>query len=70
VALGTLPLLMDALLPFTGIWTNTPWSRFATGFAFGAMLSSLLVPGVSELLTQSRRRGLRVYVHHSQGDLA
>jgi uncharacterized membrane protein len=70
VALGTLPLLMDALLPFTGIWTNTPWSRFATGFVFGAMLSSLLVPGVSELLTQSLRRGLRAYVHHSHGDLA
>jgi len=70
VALGTLPLLIDALLPLTGIWTNTPWSRFVTGFAFGAMLSSLLVPGVSELLSRSPRRLLRVQVHHFHGDLA
>ena len=69
VALGILPLLIDALLPFTGIWTNTPCSRFVTGFAFGAMLSSLLVPGVSELLRQSPRRILRAHMSHSHGDL-
>jgi uncharacterized membrane protein len=69
VALGTLPLLIDALLPLTGIWTNTPWSRFVTGFAFGATLSSLLVPGVSELFSRSPRRLLRVHVHHLHGDL-
>lgn len=70
VAMGTLPLLLDALLPLTGIWTSTPWSRFFTGFAFGAMLSSLLVPGLSELFTQGLRRSLRVCVHHSHGDFA
>jgi uncharacterized membrane protein len=70
VALGALPLLVDALLPFTGLWTNTPWSRFATGLAFGAMLSTLLVPGVSELFPQISRRLLRAHVRHFHGDLA
>jgi uncharacterized membrane protein len=70
VALGTLPMLMDFLLPYAGIWTNTPWSRFATGFAFGVMLSSLVVPGVSELFSQSPRGVLRAKLRHSHGDLA
>ncbi len=70
VALGTVPLLLDALLPLTGIYTNTPWSRFATGFAFGAMLSSLLVAGVSELYSRTPRRLLRALVRHPHGDLA
>ena len=70
VALGTLPILVDSLLPFTGMWTNTPWSRFATGFAFGVMLSSLLVPGVSELFSRCPRRVLLAHLHHSRGDLA
>lgn len=70
VALATLPLLTDALLPLTGIWANTPVSRFVTGFTFGAMLSSLLVPGVSELLARCLRRGLRPYAHNSYGDHA
>jgi uncharacterized membrane protein len=70
VAMGALPLLLDALLPFTGIWTSTSWSRFFTGFAFGAMLSSLLVPGVSELFSQGLRRGLRACAHQTHGDFA
>jgi uncharacterized membrane protein len=70
VALGTLPMLIDALLPSTGIWTNTPLSRFATGFAFGATLSSLLVPGVAELFSQGPRRLLRAQARHFHGDLA
>ena len=68
VALGTIPMLIDALLPFTGIWANTPWSRFATGFAFGAMLSTLLVPGVSELFPRNLSGLLRARVRCFYGD--
>jgi uncharacterized membrane protein len=53
------PLLLDTLLPFAGVWTNTADSRFMTGLAFGAMLGSLLAPAVAELLNEtpwSRRR--------------
>ena len=43
-------LMCDAVLPILGIWTNTPASRFLSGLFFGAMLSTLLVPGIAELL--------------------
>jgi uncharacterized membrane protein len=50
VLLATLPLLLDALMPLSGIWLNTPVSRLATGLLFGIMISSLLGPGLGELL--------------------
>jgi uncharacterized membrane protein len=63
----TLPLILDAMLPFTGVWTNGPPTRFATGFFFGAMLSILLVPGVSEFLREAPWKQTHVNVPHTQG---
>jgi uncharacterized membrane protein len=39
LAILSIPLLFDAVLPSFGIWHNTPGSRLATGFLFGFMLS-------------------------------
>ena len=43
IAAATMPLLLDALLPFAGLWINTAATRLATGALFGCMLASLLV---------------------------
>jgi uncharacterized membrane protein len=50
------PILLDALLPYTGIWSGTSVSRFGTGLLFGSIISYLLVCGVSELLREAPRR--------------
>ncbi|SRR6266508_4665206 len=44
------PLIIDVGLTAAGVWNNVPLSRLGTGFLFGAMISSLLVPALSELL--------------------
>jgi uncharacterized membrane protein len=56
---GSSPLLLDALLPAAGIWTNGPASRFASGFLFGVMISTLLLPGITEFLEETARQGTR-----------
>jgi uncharacterized membrane protein len=56
---ATMPLLLDVFLPFTGLWHNTPASRLATGWLFGAMLSSLLTPALAELIQAAQRRRSR-----------
>jgi len=53
---STLPLIIDALLPFAGIGTESAESRFLTGLLFGTMLSSLLLHGIMELSSGSRLR--------------
>jgi len=47
------PLILDVLLPFTGIVDSTPLSRFLTGLLFGTMLSSLFLHGIRELLNKT-----------------
>lgn len=54
------PMLLDVLLPLTGICTNTPLSRFGTGLIFGAMLSSLLVPALGEFIHEARWKRSRL----------
>ena len=54
VIASTVPLLLDALLPFTGLWANNWISRFLTGLFFGFVVSALLVRGFSELLDEIR----------------
>jgi len=44
------PMLLDAGLQFTGWWGATAVTRAITGFVFGALLSSLLVPAFTEIL--------------------
>jgi uncharacterized membrane protein len=54
--IGVLPALIDFCLNYIGIWTNTPSTRFATGFVLGLTLSALLVLGVAELIDRSEAR--------------
>ncbi len=69
VLCGSAPILLDAILPYAGIWTNTPLSRAATGFIFGAMVSALLVPGISEFLHEAPWRRFLV-ASHIKGDFS
>ncbi len=65
LAAGTVPILADALLPLSGFWTSTPPSRFLSGFAFGFLISALLVVGITELLREVPKSSrLRVLVNH------
>lgn len=64
---ATAALVLDASLPFAGLWNNTPATRFFTGLAFGAMLSLLLVPGLAEYLRGVRWIPLRIRAHHLGG---
>jgi uncharacterized membrane protein len=47
-----IPLCIDALLPYSGIWENTPASRFVTGFCFGVVSSQILLLGLGEFLQE------------------
>jgi uncharacterized membrane protein len=53
---ASLPLLFDWAIPLTGVWHGSALTRFATGFLFGLMLTSLLVPALAELLAAASRR--------------
>ncbi len=53
------PLLLDTLLPLAGIWTNVPWSRFMSGVIFGGMISTLLLPGLTQFLCDAPWQRLR-----------
>jgi uncharacterized membrane protein len=45
-----IPLSIDALLPYAGLWASTPASRFITGFLFGVVSSQILARGLAEFL--------------------
>jgi uncharacterized membrane protein len=51
VLAASAPLVLDVFLPYAGLWFSSPASRFASGFVFGGMLMSLLVPGAGEFLS-------------------
>jgi uncharacterized membrane protein len=53
VLAATVPLALDALLPFAGLWANTGLSRFIAGLWFGVPTASLLVHGIGELLHEA-----------------
>jgi len=53
VLAATIPLALDALLPYTGLWANTILSRFITGLWFGIPTASLLVRGIEEFLNEA-----------------
>jgi uncharacterized membrane protein len=53
VLAATIPLALDALLPYIGLWANTGLSRFLTGLWFGIPTASLLVRGVEEFLNEA-----------------
>jgi uncharacterized membrane protein len=60
VICGTAPLLIDVMLQWSGIRTNTAVSRSLTGLLFGAMLSSLVLPALAEFREDARRRHPRM----------
>jgi len=45
-------LLMDALLPYAGLWRSAPFSRFLTGLLFGIIGSTILARGVAEFVRE------------------
>jgi uncharacterized membrane protein len=53
--LFSLPLLIDFGLGFLGIWENTHWSRFITGFLFGGVIVFYVMPAIAELSQWGRR---------------
>ncbi len=70
VLAGILPLLLDALLPFAGLWQSTCAARFVTGLIFGVVAASLLVLGVAELLREAPRRRFGFSALHFKGGLS
>ncbi len=67
--LATGALVLDSFAPLAGFWRNTAGSRFVTGLLFGTMLSSLLVPGIAEIMN-GLRHGRRVGRAHVSGGLS
>jgi uncharacterized membrane protein len=53
VLAAMVPLALDALLPFAGLWANTVLSRFIAGLWFGLPTASLLVRGIEEFLNEA-----------------
>jgi hypothetical protein len=53
VLAATVPLALDALLPYAGLWANTGLSRFITGLWFGIPIASLVVRGIEEFLNEA-----------------
>jgi uncharacterized membrane protein len=49
---GMTPLLLDLILPLTGIWAGTYLIRFLTGLIFGITGGWLVVRGTAELLNE------------------
>ena len=59
------PMGVDWALTFFGIWENTLFSRFLTGFIVGVACATFIVPAVVEIIRNfSRRRAFqRVNIH-------
>ena len=67
---AAIPLLLDAMLPFAGLWTNTWWSRSGTGLLLGLLISPLLVQGVSELRDAVLQRSFVIDTLSIKGDFS
>lgn len=52
------PMFLDFVLSYSGLWAGTAQTRFFTGLWFGCLISTLLVPGVAEFLTDTPWRCL------------
>ncbi len=70
VFVSTVPLILDVALPFVGVWTNGPVSRAITGLIFGAMLSTLLVSGVAEIVDGLHSRSPQFGNSHIEGEIS
>ncbi len=63
-------LMLDALAPFCGLWTNTSRTRWATGLLFGITASSLLVRGMAEFLAEAPWRRFTANESRLRGGLS
>lgn len=54
--LAALPLSIDFSVEFFGLWSNTHFSRFATGALLGAVAVFYVLPGLLELSLRQRKR--------------
>ncbi len=57
--LAAVPLLIDFLLTYFGLWSNTHLSRFSTGALLGAVAVFYVMPGLVELSSTITRRFAR-----------
>ena len=55
LVLASLPMGIDFLLTFLGIWENTHTSRLLTGLLLGSVSVFYVMPGVAELSTRKGR---------------
>ena len=61
-------LVLDAIIPFTGLWNGFWLCRFLTGLAFGAAAAPFAVMGLDEVLqTLSAGNRLRRYAQQLRG---
>jgi uncharacterized membrane protein len=64
------PLLLDALLPLTGFWSNTAATRFLTGMLFGVMTSGLLVAAFAEIFSNLCSRQISLSPTNAKGGVS
>jgi len=57
--LAAIPAAVDWSLGVFGIWENTHWSRFLTGFILGAACALFIVPAIVEIAQLSANRTKR-----------
>lgn len=55
---AAIPLFIDFVLTFVGVWENTHSTRFVTGFLLGAVVAVYVMPAVVELSLRSWKRKL------------
>ena len=56
VVVASIPLMIDGTLGLLNIWAGSAVIRLATGLLFGAMLMTLLVQGITELIGSHPRQ--------------
>lgn len=70
VFVAVVPLVLDALLPFTGLWSGTWLSRFLTGIVFGYLIAPILVKAIEELIQIYFHRYRTVFTTSTEGELS
>jgi len=67
---AVIPITLDFLAPFAGLWNNTALSRFFTGLLFGIMISSVVVRGFAEFVDDDPWRRLAMHFPQLKGDFS
>ena len=64
------PLLLDFALSYSGIWGSTSLIRASSGFLFGAVITSVMVPAISEWILETAWRLPRHRSSHMEGGIS